>query len=206
MNTFNEGDRVSHPVYGKGIVDDPYSGTGYATVLFENGNKVMADTSLLTPVTPASRFKAGDQVHHAHHGSATVIAVNEALKLVTIQPFAYRAGWTTQVHPISLTMESNGGKFKVGDRVSHKLHRDGTVEEIQANGLHVVNIGGNRVYMALEHQIEHAVPEPTYHICIEEITGAAHVPGSLTAKEVANYINDGVDWRVAKEITITKEG
>jgi hypothetical protein len=60
--------------------------------------------------------------------------------------------------------------------------------------------------MALEHQISHAVPEPTYHICIEEITGAAHVPGSLTAKEVANYIEHALDWRVAKEITITKEG
>lgn len=49
-------------------------------------------------------------------------------------------------------------------------------------------------------------PEPTYHICIEEITGAAHVPGSLTAKEVAEYIADSVNWRVALEIKITKEG
>ena len=152
-------------------------------------------------------FKEGDRVHHAQHGSAVVISVDEDRKLVGIKPDNYPSNRYKHVHPISLTHEVPSAKFKVGDRVSHPLHRDGTVEEFLApTGHYVVNVGGSRVYYALEHQIEHAVPEPTYHICIEEITGAAHVPGNLTAKEVASYIEHEVNWRVVQEIKITKEG
>lgn len=151
-------------------------------------------------------FKNGDRVQHSVHGFARVVLVSTGKKLVEIAPDGY-GGSTVFVHPVSLTPveEPATGKFKIGDRVSHPLHRDGTVESISMhNGLHTVYLGGNRVYYALEHQIEHAVPPATYHICIEEITGAAHVPQSLTADEVAQYIADEVDWRVVQEIKITK--
>lgn len=107
MKTFKEGDRVSHKVYGVGAIVNPYGQTSYATVQFDNGDYVMADTSLLTPVlsAPAAKFKTGDRVHHAFHGSATVTDVDEALKLVTIQPTFYRGGERVRVHPISLTHE-----------------------------------------------------------------------------------------------------
>lgn len=151
-------------------------------------------------------FKNGDRVQHSVHGFAGVLQYDEARKLVEIVPDGY-GGNSCHVHPESLTLVRREPKFKIGDRVSHPLHRDGTVESIsQHNGLHTVDIGGGRIYYALEDQIEHAVPPVTYHICIEEITGAAHVPGNLTAKEVANYIADNVDWRVVVEIKITKEG
>ena len=152
-------------------------------------------------------FQQGDRVQHSVHGYAEVRCVSTGKKLVEIAPFGY-GGSTVFVHPVTLTLVPTlTGKFKIGDRVSHPLHRDGTVESIsQHNGLHTVALPGNRIYYALEHQITHAVPPATYHICIEEITGAAHVPHSLTAKEVAEYIANEVDWRVVQEIKITKEG
>lgn len=145
-------------------------------------------------------FKEGDRVNHPNHGAGTVAIPHDGTAWSTVE---FDSGDRLMTDNYWLSPEP---KFKIGDRVSHFFHRDGTVEEIQANGLLWINIGGNRGYFALEDQIEHAVPEPTYHICINEITGAAHVPGSLTAKEVANYIADNVDWRVAVEIKITKEG
>lgn len=209
MKTFKEGDRVNHPRYGAGTVVQPFNGTGWPTVKFDSGDHVMCADDMLSAVrpNPTDRFKIGDRVHHAQHGSATVLYVEDHLNLVTIHPDFYRDGSTASVHPISLTHESPGPKFKIGDRVSHPLHRDGTVEEYsERSGLYTVDVGRGQIYRALEHQITPAVPEPTYHICIEEITGAAHVPGNLTAKEVANYINDSVNWRVVQEIKITKEG
>jgi hypothetical protein len=155
-------------------------------------------------------FKNGDRVQHTVHGFARVVCVSIGKKLVEIAPDGYGES-TVFVHPVSLTPVPKTGtlvprKFEDGDRVSHPLHRDGTVAGYsEHSGLYLIHLPGNRAYYALGHQIEHAVPEPTYHICIEEITGAAHVPGSLTAKQVANYIEDKIDWRVVNEIKITKE-
>ena len=215
MNTYNEGDRVTHPSHGDGTVVDPYDGTGWPTVLFDNGKKIMTHDSFLTPLpkTDTVLLKNGDIVRHPLHGFAKVLSYDPSANLVEIMPEGH-GGLSSYVHPVSLMLAQPRTpepkpepKFKIGDRVSHPLHRDGTVDEIdEFSGFITVNLGGNRAYRAFPNQITLAVPEPTYHICIEEITGAAHVPGSLTAKEVANYIADKVDWRVAKEITITKEG
>lgn len=203
MKTFNEGDRVNHPRHGAGTVVHPYKGTGSTTVDFDSEGKIMTETAMLSAVPDTVPFKKGDRVVHQLHGTATVAGV--ASKLVEIVPTGY--GTPVYVHPISLTLASEGAKFKIGDRVSHPLHRDGTVENYsEHSGLYTVDVGRARAYYTLGDEITHAVPEPTYHICIEEITGAAHVPRKLTAKEVAEYIADNVNWRVVQEIKITKEG
>lgn len=211
MNTFNEGDRVSHPTRGEGTVLYPHEGTGWSTVQFDSGDKYMTDTHMLSLIPRSAPFKNGDRVLHTVHGTATVTVYDAARKLVEIEPIGY-GGSTVYVHPVSLTLVTESGtlvprKYNDGDRVSHVLHADGTVAGYsEHSGLYLIHIAGNRAYYALEHQITPAVPEPTYHICISEITGAAHVPGNLTAKQVANYIADNVDWRVVQEIKITKEG
>jgi len=154
MNTFNEGDRVSHPTYGEGTIDTLRDGTGWPTVQFDSGERVMTSDFMLTPVpeTPASRFK-------------------------------------------------------VGDRVSHPLHRDGVIEDIsEANGLHTVNIGGDRVYMALEHQIEPAKPEPKfsvlYHFTHGKVIKSSGMP--MNRQQTEAYLANFPDWDTIESITITR--
>lgn len=208
MNTFNEGDRVSHPTRGEGTVLYPHEGTGWSTVQFDNGDKYMTDTHMLSLIPRSVEpYKYGDRVQHNLYGTATVVG-SELANLVLIVPDS--GANPAQVHPTSLEPLPSTlvpRKYNDGDRVSHPLHRDGTVVDYsEHSGHYTVSLGGSLAYRALGHQITPAVPEPTYHICISEITGAAHVPGNLTAKQVANYINDNVDWRVVQEIKITKEG
>lgn len=110
MKTFKEGDRVKHTTLGEGTIVNPYEGTGWPTVLFNNGSTVTTSDFLLTPVPktvpePApAPLKVGDRVHHALHGSATVVGIEEDFNLVTIRPEFYRDGSTKAVHPVSLTL------------------------------------------------------------------------------------------------------
>lgn len=150
MKTFKEGDRVNHPRYGAGTVTDPYPGTGWPTVQFDNGDKLMTDDSLLSPVPQAP-------------------------------------------------------KFKIGDRVSHPIHRDGTVEDIQTNGLYVVNVGGGRVYMALGHQIKPAKPEPKFELTVIDNSGVGYSVGPNSRKQIELHLTEGVQWDTVESITITRQ-
>lgn len=203
MKNFNEGDRVTHPTHGEGTVIDPYDGTDWPTVKFDGGPKMMTHNSFLTPV-PAP-FRNGDRVTHPLHGSAGVLQYDAARKLVEIVPNAY-GGNSTHVHPSSLTLETQGGKFKIGDRVSHPIHRNGTVEEISVySGLHTVNIGGGRVYMALEHQIELAKPEPKFNLTVTDTEGWSSTVGPHGKPQIDALLADGFNWDTVESITVTRQ-
>jgi hypothetical protein len=149
MKTFNEGDRVSHLTYGEGTVSDPYNGTGWLTVQFDNGDKMMTDVRLLTPAPTA--------------------------------------------------------KFKVGDRVSHKLHPDGTVEDMSmVSGLLLINIGGNRAYRALPHQIARTKPEPKFTVTVTYPEGGKCETVPFARKQVEAVLTELSDWDTVESITINR--
>lgn len=208
MNTFKEGDRVSHKTQGEGTIVNPYTGTGRPTIRFDNGSLMMTDDSLLTPIpqTDAVPFKVGDRVIHAQHGAATVVGVEYEYNLINIRPAGHRK--TAQVHPISLTLAPDGGKFKIGDRVSHPLHRDGTVEEYsEHSGLYTVGIGANRVYFALEHQLQAPTPEPKFNVQVMFTDGGglnSYAPMSQQHTEA--YLTQLPDWDKVESITIKRVG
>lgn len=114
MKTFEEGDRVSHKTHGEGTVLHPYPGTGWTTVEFDEGGKLMTDDNLLTPVreTDTASFKNGDRVQHFLHGTATVLAYDASRKLVEIVPDGY-GGHSASVHPTSLSPIRTAPKFNV---------------------------------------------------------------------------------------------
>lgn len=204
MKTFNEGDRVNHPRYGAGTVVHPYEGTGSTTVQFDSGDKYMTGTDMLSLVPKAAPFKYGDRVRHNLYGTATVSG-SELANLVLIIPDS--GANPVQVHPVSLTPLPKPSKFKVGDRVSHPLHRDGVIEDIDGfNGLHTVNVGGNSAYYALEHQITPAVPEPRFRVLYTYTHGnvakSSGIP--MSRKETETYLQNYPDWSNIESITITR--
>lgn len=205
MKTFKEGDRVSHPTHGEGTVTTPRYGTGWPTVQFDSGEKIMTTDRLLTPVPQTTApFKNGDRVIHSLHGPATVTGVAVAQKLVEIVPNG--GGTSFYVHPTSLTLASEGAKFKIGDRVSHPLHRDGTVDHYsEHSGLYTVDIGGGRAYFALEHQITAAKPEPKFMVRVMFTDGAGlNSYDPMVQQHAEAYLTQLPDWDNVESITITR--
>lgn len=152
MKTFKEGDRVSHPNHGEGTVVDPYAGTGWVTVQFDKGDKLMTADFLLTPVPEASP-----------------------------------------------------SPFKIGDRVSHRLHGDGTVEDYsEYTGLYTVGIGANRVYFALEHQLRVPTPEPKFDVRVMFTDGGGLNSGPLFQQHAEAYLTQLPDWDTVESITINR--
>lgn len=155
MKTFEEGDRVTHKTYGDGTVITPRYGTGWPTVQFDSGEKIMTSDELLTPVptAPAAPFKHGDRVQHFLHGTATVVAYDTSHRLVEIKPDGYGGG-TASVHPKSLSpippepkfmvrvMFANGVEVNAGAKTQEQVNTYltnlsdwGTVESININRL-----------------------------------------------------------------------
>lgn len=150
-------------------------------------------------------FNEGDRVSHPTYGEGTVFLPYDGTGWTTVE---FDNGKKFMVDDFLLTPVPQAAPFKNGDRVQHNLHGyAGVLRYDEARKLVEIvpdGYGGSTTHVHPSSLTP--LPEPTYHICIEEITGAAHVPNSLTAKQVANYIADSVDWRVAVEIKITKEG
>lgn len=149
-------------------------------------------------------FKEGDRVHHSFHGSATVKAVSTSKTLVEIIPDVSGSAW--MVHPISLTHEPKAvPKFKTGDRVSHPLHRDGTVEEYdEYSGLYTVGLGGYRCYRALEHQIKLAVPAPKFNVQVLYTDSDGTNSGVMSRQRTESYLTNLPHWDTVESITITR--
>lgn len=149
-------------------------------------------------------FKEGDRVNHPKHGAGTV--VNSYGRWTTVQ---YDDGHKlyTDIDLLSPVPEPTPkpSKFKIGDRVSHKHHRDGTVDEIHDNGVHTVHLGGDRVYMALEHQISHAVTEPKFTVQVMFTNGEginSEIP--MYQPTAQTYLTDISNWDNVESITITR--
>jgi hypothetical protein len=210
MNTFNEGDRVSHPTRGEGTVLHPYEGTGWSTVQFDSGDKYMTDTHMLSLIPRSAPFKNGDRVLHTVHGTATVTAYDAARKLVEIEPIGY-GGSTVYVHPVSLTLVTESGtlvprKYNDGDRVAHVLHRDGTVAGYsEHSGLYTVELPGNRCYYALEDQLSEPQPDPKFTLQVIMTDGSGvNTDRPLYQQEIETYLTNFPSWDNVETITVTR--
>lgn len=99
-------------------------------------------------------------------------------------------------------------EFKVGDRVSHPLHRDGTIEEVESlypeGRLYLISLGGNRVYRALGHQIKHVAPEPKFEARIGFTTGGIMFSGPMQKASIEEYLTQLPDWDTLESLTISR--
>ena len=94
--------------------------------------------------------------------------------------------------------------FKNGDHVTHATYGEGTVEEVQTNGLYWISINGVRGYFALEDQLEHAVPEPKFNVRILYTDSDGINSGTMYQQEAETFLTNFPNWDNVESITITR--